>query len=245
MPEGEVIDLTDLPDDPPAPPAPAGLDPNQRAMAQQLLNVYPREFLRDALASLLERQGTAIELAVYQALLASGAPAAVQGPPPAAYIPPPGIMLPPYAAYGMNHPAPAPAYYQPVALPPVYPAQPGPYPDDHYSEEDEDEDGRQHEICARCNEEFDPDDDDDESCLYHRGKLTCTETAACVSNSDAHIGYLRINYHAEGWADWDEDVHGPMDTDEHREEWPENFTWTCCEKAGDDYGCEVGPHSVH
>ncbi|KZV65682.1 hypothetical protein PENSPDRAFT_689669 [Peniophora sp. CONT] len=222
MPEGEIIDLTDLPDDP---PAPVGLDPQQRAMAQQLLNVYPRHSLHDALSRLLQNQDAAVQFAVYQALLASGGPAAVQGPPPIAYAGPPGIAYPPHAAYLMNPPVPPPAYYQPAPLHPVYPVQPVPYAEDQ-SEEDEDEDERQCEICTRCNEEFDP-ESDDELCLYHPG-------------------YLEIDYNAlaGGWADWDEDVHGPMDTDEHREEWPENFTWTCCGRAGDDEsGCEEGPHS--
>ncbi|VDC04097.1 unnamed protein product [Peniophora sp. CBMAI 1063] len=219
MSEGDVIDLTNLPDDP---PAPTGLDPQQRAMAQHLLNIYPRDFLRDALSRLLERQDTTLQLAVYQALLASVGPAALQGP-PGTYIPPPGIQLPPYAAYAMDPPIPAPANYQRMG---IGNAQPVPYADDQSSEDDEDEDEPQYEVCTRCNEEFDP-DNDDESCSYHSG-------------------YLEIDYHAEGWADWDEDVHGPMDTDEHREEWPENFTWTCCGRAGDDAsGCEEGPHTVH
>ena len=157
MPEGEVIDLTDLPDDP---PAPAGLDPQQRAMAQHLLNVYPRDFLRDAFVRLLERQDVAIELAVYQALLASGGPAAVQGP--AAYVGPPGIQLPLHAAYALNT-APV-RNNQPGALLPVYPAHPG----DH--SEDEDEDEQVTEICTHCEEEFDPEDDND-LCWYHPGGL--------------------------------------------------------------------------
>ena len=37
-------------------------------------------------------------------------------------------------------------------------------------DQDEDEDEPQYELCTRCNEEFDP-DNDDESCLYHSGTL--------------------------------------------------------------------------
>ena len=57
-------------------------------------------------------------------------------------------------------------------------------------------------------------------------------------------GNLEVDYDAEGWADWDEDVHGPMDTDQNREEYPENFEWTCCGEAGDnESGCEDCPHT--
>ena len=58
-------------------------------------------------------------------------------------------------------------------------------------------------------------------------------------------GFLDIDYDADGWADWDENVHGPMDTKVHREEWPENFVWSCCGRPGDDdSGCEEVPHSL-
>ena len=42
----------------------------------------------------------------------------------------------------------------------------------------------------------------------------------------------------EGFVDWDEDCHGPMDTPENRKEYPENFVWTCCgESLGESRGC--------
>ncbi|EEB87969.1 hypothetical protein MPER_14459, partial [Moniliophthora perniciosa FA553] len=31
---------------------------------------------------------------------------------------------------------------------------------------------------------------------------------------------------------WDEDCHGPMDTEENRKEFPENFKWSCCNEDG-------------
>ena len=226
MPEAEVIDLTDLPDE--DPPAPAGLDPQQRAMAQHLLNVYPRQNLRDALARLLERQDIAIELAVYQALLASGGPAAVQGPAPVDYVAAPGVVHPPYNAHA-----------------PFYPALPAPHGGNYSEEEDEDEeDERPLEVCWRCNEEFDPEDDEDESCSYHPGVLN-TYSSSPHGRYGCLAGSLVINRKSHGWADWDEDVHGPMDSYENRRDYPENFMWSCCEKAGDDKsGCEDVPHSV-
>ena len=39
-----------------------------------------------------------------------------------------------------------------------------------------------------------------------------------------------------------EDVLGPLDTPEKRVELPERFVWECCERRGDDKGCEEGFH---
>lgn len=57
------------------------------------------------------------------------------------------------------------------------------------------------------------------------------------------IGHLEVDYDADGWADWDEDVHGPMGTRENQERYPKNFKWTCCGVAGDESGCEDCPHT--
>lgn len=168
MPEGEVIDLTDLPDDP---PAPVGLDPQQRNMANQLLNTYPLQSLRDTLRRLLERQEAVIQLAVYQSLLASGdSPVAVQGSPPAVHGVPPGMRYPYQGAHVVNPPAPAPVpipgHHAPTSLPRIL------YSKHHlwgvYFPVNENENDQQLEVCTRCSEEFDAEDDSD-SCSYHPG----------------------------------------------------------------------------
>lgn len=46
----------------------------------------------------------------------------------------------------------------------------------------------------------------------------------------------------EKFADWDEDCHGPMDSKQNRDEYPENFLWSCCEADGMAEGCITGKH---
>ncbi|KAI0768103.1 hypothetical protein BD413DRAFT_444022, partial [Trametes elegans] len=53
-------------------------------------------------------------------------------------------------------------------------------------------------------------------------------------------GYLEVNY--EAFVDWDEDTHGPMDTPSNRREYPDNFTWSCCDCDGTEPDCVVGEH---
>lgn len=53
-------------------------------------------------------------------------------------------------------------------------------------------------------------------------------------------GELELN--EDEWPDWDEDVHGPMDTEENRRQFPENFTWSCCDRDGTQPGCTEGEH---
>ena len=44
------------------------------------------------------------------------------------------------------------------------------------------------------------------------------------------------------WEDHDEDIHGIIDSEELRKEYPENYTWSCCEKDGTNPGCRSHPH---
>lgn len=55
-----------------------------------------------------------------------------------------------------------------------------------------------------------------------------------------YLGDLEADY--ERFVDWDEDVHGPMDSQENRRQYPENFVWSCCEKDGLVEGCTTGTH---
>ena len=53
-----------------------------------------------------------------------------------------------------------------------------------------------------------------------------------------HPGHLEVDY--DLWDDWDERVHGKIDTNARRREFPENFVWSCCGEPGDSEGCAKG-----
>lgn len=57
-----------------------------------------------------------------------------------------------------------------------------------------------------------------------------------------NLGDLEADYESGVWADHDEKTHGPIDTEENREDYPEGFDWSCCDKPGDEPGCKVGHH---
>ncbi|KAJ7895067.1 hypothetical protein B0H13DRAFT_828179 [Mycena leptocephala] len=78
------------------------------------------------------------------------------------------------------------------------------------------------ETCANCGETYDVNEGEDE-CTFHPGDLEVNEAK---------------------FLDWDEDCHGPMDSEHNREEFPENFSWTCCNGDGMTEGCANGKHSV-
>lgn len=50
-----------------------------------------------------------------------------------------------------------------------------------------------------------------------------------------HPGELEINEQTGFWDDHDDDCHGPRDSDESREEYPEGFVW--CEYSTSKAGC--------
>jgi hypothetical protein len=58
----------------------------------------------------------------------------------------------------------------------------------------------------------------------------------------APVGELDVDYEGDYWADHDENCHGLIDTEEMREEYPQGFTWSCCDEAGDEPGCQRGHH---
>ena len=46
------------------------------------------------------------------------------------------------------------------------------------------------------------------------------------------------------FADWDESCHGPIDDDDTRRAYPDNYTWSCCEASGGAEGCVKSIHTV-
>ncbi|KXN84879.1 hypothetical protein AN958_12009 [Leucoagaricus sp. SymC.cos] len=78
------------------------------------------------------------------------------------------------------------------------------------------------EMCQNCHEDYDVNTErQDDECEFHPGDLEVDEDA---------------------FADHDERVHGPMDTEQNRNDFPEGFIWSCCEGHGDAPGCVQDRH---
>ncbi|KAJ7433731.1 hypothetical protein FB451DRAFT_1471828 [Mycena latifolia] len=77
------------------------------------------------------------------------------------------------------------------------------------------------ETCANCGETYDMNADEGEECTFHPGDLEVNEAK---------------------FLDWD--CHGLMDSPQNRDEFPENFSWSCCSGDGLTEGCITGQHSV-
>ncbi|EAU92377.1 hypothetical protein CC1G_00596 [Coprinopsis cinerea okayama7 len=76
--------------------------------------------------------------------------------------------------------------------------------------------------CVHCEIEYDINTRrEEDECTFHPGELEEDE---------------------EGFADWDEDCHGPKDTPENRIQYPHEFKWTCCDEDGTAPGCVRGQH---
>lgn len=56
------------------------------------------------------------------------------------------------------------------------------------------------------------------------------------------IGETEPDDESDVWADHDEDCHGTIDSEWCRKEYPKGFKWNCCDKLGNEGGCETGPH---
>ncbi|KAI1761370.1 hypothetical protein GGR53DRAFT_469369 [Hypoxylon sp. FL1150] len=80
-------------------------------------------------------------------------------------------------------------------------------------------------ICVQCQQPFYKDENNAQACKFHNGNL-------------------EVNDDDDFWADHDENVHGEIDTEWMREEFPDGFTWDCCGKSGDTTGCVLGQHAA-
>lgn len=56
------------------------------------------------------------------------------------------------------------------------------------------------------------------------------------------IAEMEVDDSEDFWADHDEDCHGVIDSDFCREEYPDGFRWSCCDRLGSDKGCRKHPH---
>ncbi|KAH7384146.1 hypothetical protein DE146DRAFT_739771 [Phaeosphaeria sp. MPI-PUGE-AT-0046c] len=79
------------------------------------------------------------------------------------------------------------------------------------------------ETCMQCTEEYDTTNNPKDACVWHSGR---TEP----------------DFDGDFWADHDENCHGIIDSDFCREEYPEGFRWSCCDKLGDQEGCMIDVH---
>ncbi|OJT04833.1 hypothetical protein TRAPUB_4405 [Trametes pubescens] len=79
-------------------------------------------------------------------------------------------------------------------------------------------------ICENCEEEYD------------------AGTVRRATECSYHEGELEPSEDDDSWIEWDENVHGPMDTEENRRQYPDQFTWSCCDRDGTQPGCVEGEH---
>ncbi|OKL60889.1 hypothetical protein UA08_03870 [Talaromyces atroroseus] len=75
--------------------------------------------------------------------------------------------------------------------------------------------------CINCENIFDVSKNTSQSCRYH---------------SDASIPDEDL------FPDHEECTHGPIDTPENRENYPQNFFYECCDRTLEEEGCEVSWH---
>ncbi|OJD33773.1 uncharacterized protein BKCO1_2700069 [Diplodia corticola] len=75
--------------------------------------------------------------------------------------------------------------------------------------------------CKHCHQEFDLAANTEKSCKTHDGPLEPIE---------------------DEWIDHDERCHGPIESEENYESFPEGFLWECCERPADAEGCCTDIH---
>lgn len=57
------------------------------------------------------------------------------------------------------------------------------------------------------------------------------------------IGWMEPDDEGDFWADHDENIHGIIDSDELRNEYPDGYKWDCCNRLGDTKEtCQVSWH---
>ena len=82
-----------------------------------------------------------------------------------------------------------------------------------------------HALCTQCGEVFSSAENDQDACNWHDDEL-------------------EVDDDKYDWPDHDEDCHGVIDSFDMRLEYPENFTWACCdEDGGVTDGCTTGRHA--
>lgn len=95
------------------------------------------------------------------------------------------------------------------------------------------------ESCSRCGMEFDVNTRREvDECSFHPG--TFQSPIYGFENSGRLPGHIQAD--EDAFADWDEACQGPIDSDESRNTYPENYIWTCCEQTSNSDGCTQSKH---
>ncbi|KAK6537408.1 hypothetical protein TWF694_011595 [Orbilia ellipsospora] len=77
-------------------------------------------------------------------------------------------------------------------------------------------------FCLKCDDCFIEEDNHEKACAYHPGEFV--EDEDFFENDDPNIT-------------------GHMDDEERFKEYPEGFLMTCCDKRGNEPGCDIGRHA--
>ncbi|CAH0037496.1 unnamed protein product [Clonostachys rhizophaga] len=81
-------------------------------------------------------------------------------------------------------------------------------------------------VCVQCEAPFYKDENHIGACSYHPGEM-------------------EVDDDNDFWADHDENIHGTIDSDWARKEYPGGFIWSCCEKNAEGApGCTTGRHEA-
>jgi hypothetical protein len=96
-----------------------------------------------------------------------------------------------------------------------------------------------YETCLQCGDLYNTLKNYKDACDWHSGTfavyLLCILTLLILAP-----GELEPDMDSGFWDDHDEEVHGEIE--DLTEEMPDGFEWSCCERSGDEEGCEQGRH---
>ncbi|OJD38694.1 uncharacterized protein BKCO1_4000200 [Diplodia corticola] len=99
-----------------------------------------------------------------------------------------------------------------------------------------------YEHCRQCGQEFEFALSKESECSWHSGSRPSLASYQISSVLMPCLGECDVDWDSGFWDDTDDDIFGPIDTDENREEYPEGFVWTCCGGQADAEGCKRGFH---
>ncbi|KAK2057442.1 hypothetical protein LY76DRAFT_606214 [Colletotrichum caudatum] len=85
--------------------------------------------------------------------------------------------------------------------------------------------GPKTDVCTQCEKDFNPDDNASDACCYHPGEFEIDEDLDVWVDDE----------------DWPAEFY-QRDSEANRQDCPEGFRWSCCERVGDVKGCETGRH---
>ncbi|KAJ9640083.1 hypothetical protein H2201_007610 [Coniosporium apollinis] len=93
-------------------------------------------------------------------------------------------------------------------------------------------------ICEHCGKEFDVTSNGADDCVWHDGTPNDYGLTSAKRLLASAAGRLEAN--EDAFVDMEEETWGPHE--DYKEEFPENFNWTCCQQDGTTEGCNVERH---